>query len=125
MSTGPPDHNPRTSPPAQAGGDNHVPLSEEQILAAYVVPPTPHMGRIHLAEYDPDWTHLFEREARRIRAALGDQALQVEHMGSTSVPGRAAKPLIDLLLVVPNSADEAAYVPPLAAAGYTLRIREP
>ena len=46
-------------------------------------------------------------------------------MGSTSVPGLAAKPCVDILLVVADSSDEAAYVPPLEAAGYVLRIREP
>ncbi|HET6313326.1 MAG TPA: GrpB family protein [Chloroflexia bacterium] len=100
-------------------------MTEEQILASSVVPPTPLVGRIRLEEYNPDWPRLFEREAARIRAALGDQALQVEHAGSTSVPGLAAKPLIDIVLVVLNSADEAAYVPALETAGYTLTIREP
>jgi GrpB-like predicted nucleotidyltransferase (UPF0157 family) len=100
-------------------------MTEEQIVAASVVPRTPHMGRIHLEEYNPDWPRLFEREAHRIRVALGDQALRVEHVGSTSVPGLAAKPLIDILLVVPNSADEPTYAPALEAAGYILTIREP
>jgi GrpB-like predicted nucleotidyltransferase (UPF0157 family) len=104
---------------------NRPPMTEAQILAASVVPRTPHMGRIHLEEYNPDWPRLFEREAHRIQAALGDQALQVEHVGSTSVPGLAAKPLIDILLVVPDSTDESAYVPALEAAGYTLTVREP
>src|SRR5207247_4664855 len=61
----------------------------------------------------------------RIRAALGDRVLQLEHIGSTAVPGLAAKPVIDMILVVANSADEPAYVPALEAAGYTLRGREP
>jgi GrpB-like predicted nucleotidyltransferase (UPF0157 family) len=66
-----------------------------------------------------------EREATRIRAALGDQIVLLEHVGSTSVPGLATKPRIDILLIVPNSADEPTYVPALEAAGYVLRIREP
>ncbi len=78
-----------------------------------------------LVEYDPEWPRLFAREAKRIREALGERALQVEHAGSTSVPGLAAKPIIDIVLVVADSADEAAYVPALEAAGYVLRIREP
>ena len=80
---------------------------------------------IQLVDYDPDWPVLFQREADRIRAVLGDRALLVEHVGSTSVPGLAAKPRIDILLVVIDPADEAAYVPALETAGYILRIREP
>jgi GrpB-like predicted nucleotidyltransferase (UPF0157 family) len=78
-----------------------------------------------LATYDPDWPRLFSREADRLRAALGPAALRIEHVGSTSVPGLMAKPVIDVLLVVPDSADEPGYVPQLEAAGYVLRIREP
>ena len=59
---------------------------------------------------------LFAREAARIRAALDGRAVQVEHVGSTSVPGLTAKPIIDILLAVPDSADEQAYVPALEAA---------
>jgi GrpB-like predicted nucleotidyltransferase (UPF0157 family) len=68
---------------------------------------------------------LYEREERRIRAALGNRAVLIEHAGSTSVPGLAAKPKIDIVLAVPDTADEAAYVPALEGAGYVLRIREP
>ena len=68
---------------------------------------------------------LFSREAARIRAVLGRTAIKVKHVGSTSVPGLAAKPVIDIVLTVPDSSDEAAFVPALEAAGYVLRIREP
>ncbi len=60
-----------------------------------------------------------------MRAALGTRVLRLEHVGSTSVPGLAAKPIIDMLLVIADPAEEAAYVPALEAAGYVLRIREP
>src|SRR5262249_31921749 len=60
-----------------------------------------------------------------IRAALGGRVLLLEHVGSTSVPGLAAKPRIDILLVVADSSDEPSYVPPLEATGYRLHIREP
>ena len=98
--------------------------TEEELRASHVSG-SPSAGRVVLVESDPEWPRLFEREAERIRAALGDRALQIEHTGSTSIPGLAAKPVIDILLVVADSADEAAYVPPLEAAGYVLRIREP
>ena len=82
-------------------------------------------GPIELAEYDSAWPGLYEHEAEKIRSALGDRVLGLEHAGSTSVPGLAAKPVIDIVLTVADSADESAYVPQLEAAGYTLTIREP
>lgn len=99
--------------------------SDEELQAVTVGPRVPLNGTIFLAEYDPEWPRLFEREAARLRSLLGPRALQVEHVGSTSVPGLCAKPILDVLLVVADSADEADYLPPLESAGYTLRIREP
>ena len=82
-------------------------------------------GPVTLHEYDPAWPDLYAREAERIRGALGDRVLLLEHVGSTSVPGLVAKPRIDILLAVADSADEPAYVPALERAGYAVRIREP
>jgi len=87
--------------------------------------PTRADGPIHLAEYDPAWPGLYEREAARIRTLLGDRVRLLEHVGSTSIPGIAAKPVIDIDLAVPDSAEESAYVPDLEAGGYLLRAREP
>jgi GrpB-like predicted nucleotidyltransferase (UPF0157 family) len=101
------------------------PTSEEEMRAAYVGEPPVHGTTIHLAEYDPAWPALFEREAARIRRVLGDRVRVLEHVGSTSVPGLAAKPVIDIVLAVPDTADEPAYVPDLEGAGYVLTIREP
>ena len=81
--------------------------------------------RIILVEYDPEWPRLFAREAERLRAVLGPTALLIEHAGSTSVPGLAAKPIIDIVLAVPDTTDEASYLPALTEAGYVLRFREP
>jgi GrpB-like predicted nucleotidyltransferase (UPF0157 family) len=103
----------------------HVPLTEKEIEAATVGELVPHNATINLADYDPLWPALYEREAARVRGALGPAALRLEHVGSTSVPGLAAKPLIDMVLVVADSSDEDAYVPALEASGYVLRIREP
>ena len=75
---------------------------------------------VRLAEHDPAWPALFEQHRARVVAALGD--VEVEHIGSTAVPGLAAKPVIDLQVVVP-SLDEA--VGRLVEAGYELRVREP
>jgi len=102
-----------------------APMTEEQLAAIRVGDARPSGGQIVLAEYDPEWPRLFDREEERIRGALGDRALRVEHTGSTSVPGLAAKPIVDVTLVVDDTTDEASYVPALEAAGYELRIREP
>ncbi len=80
---------------------------------------------IRIVDYDPSWPATFEEHAENIRVALADMALQIEHIGSTSVPGLAAKAKIDILVVVPDSADEGAYVAPMETAGYALRLREP
>ena len=103
-------------------------MSEEREaeLAAVTVGPLEFLdGPVRLDDYDARWPEWFAREEERIRLALGDRVLQLEHVGSTSVPGLVAKPRIDILLVVAAPADEAGYVPALQAAGYTLRIREP
>ncbi len=107
----------------RARPDGPTPSSDPDPLP--VNAPTPVNGQIRLVPSDPAWPGLFAREAVRIRAALGERALQIEHIGSTSVPGLLAKPIIDILLVVTDCADEASYLPDLAAAGYRLRIREP
>lgn len=98
---------------------------EEQILAARIGPPEVLDGPITLVDYDPAWPQLFEREAARIKDALGVRVLQLEHVGSTSIPGLAAKPRIDILLVIADSANEQTYAPALETEGYVLRVREP
>ena len=86
---------------------------------------TPHNAQIYLAPYDPTWPAQYAVEAAKIRAALGDGAIALEHVGSTSIPGLSAKPIIDIVLCVADSADEDAYVPALTAQGYRLHLREP
>jgi GrpB-like predicted nucleotidyltransferase (UPF0157 family) len=104
----------------------HQQQTEEQINAARIGGAQPLAGgRIRLVEYDPAWPGLFQREAARIVMVLGDHVRLLEHVGSTSVPGLMAKPIVDMLLVVADSADEAAYVPAMQRAGYVLHIREP
>ena len=80
---------------------------------------------ILLLPYDPEWPQIFEQHRRKIQTALGKTALAIDHIGSTSVPGLAAKPIIDMMLVVEYSGDEPSYLPPLEKAGYELRVREP
>ena len=83
------------------------------------------MPKITLVDYDSAWPERYSGLEREIRELLGPAALQIEHVGSTSVPGLIAKPIIDIVLVVVDSAREEAYVPALETAGYTLDIREP
>jgi GrpB-like predicted nucleotidyltransferase (UPF0157 family) len=111
--------------PAGLGGTGAGLRSDEELREVFVGDLKPHDAPVTLAEYSADWPRLFDREARRIRAVLGGRALRIEHVGSTSVPGLAAKPIIDILLAVADSADEPSYLPSLEAAGYVLRIREP
>jgi GrpB-like predicted nucleotidyltransferase (UPF0157 family) len=100
--------------------------SEERLREVTVGEPQPLPGgRVQLDEYNPAWPSWFAREAARLRQSLGESALLIEHVGSTSVPGLCAKPIIDMLLAVPDSSDEPAYVPDMERAGYVLRIREP
>jgi len=80
---------------------------------------------INIVDYDLNWPKKFERHAKIIIDAIGDAALRIEHIGSTSVPGLAAKPIIDILVVVTDSSDESTYVTQLEAAEYVLRVREP
>jgi len=103
-----------------------MPDGRDDYMSAVTIGPRRRVdGPIVLADYDPAWPFLFEREAARIRGALGDRVRLLEHVGSTSVPGLPAKPIVDMLLAVADSADEAAYVPSMEAAGYVVRIREP
>ncbi|MGH3744924.1 MAG: GrpB family protein [Mycobacteriales bacterium] len=80
---------------------------------------------IVIAEHDPGWLSLFERLADDLRRALGTKALSLEHVGSTSVPDLAAKPIIDIDLTVAEPRDEDAYVLALAPLGYRHTVREP
>jgi GrpB-like predicted nucleotidyltransferase (UPF0157 family) len=80
---------------------------------------------IVIAEPDPAWPARFEAERARIAGALGSRALKIAHVGSTSVPGLAAKPIVDVLVAVAGADDDAAFVPALERAGYVLRVREP
>ena len=95
----------------------------DQVASVRVGGPKPR--DIRVVPYDAGWPAAYEGIAVLVRAALGDRVLDLSHVGSTSVPGLAAKPVIDVDLTVADSADEAAYLPDLEAAGFVLRIREP
>ena len=82
-------------------------------------------GTITLHAYDPSWPEQYQAELRKISRALQGERITVEHVGSTSVPGLCAKPILDILLLVEDAEAEERYVPALEGAGYVLRIREP
>ena len=82
-------------------------------------------GTITLHAYDPAWPEQYLSEQKKIMDALQGEAITVEHVGSTSVPGLCAKPILDILLLVEDAGAEERYVPALEQAGYVLRIREP
>jgi GrpB-like predicted nucleotidyltransferase (UPF0157 family) len=98
---------------------------DKRLIAGTIGDRQPLNSTIYLAPYTPDWPSQLLQHATLIREALGDKVLLLEHVGSTSVPGLAAKPIIDIVLAVVDSADESAYVPPLEEKGFVLRIREP
>ncbi len=99
------------------------PPSDEEIARARVAP-TDHTV-VEVVAPDASWPEQFSAVRTAVETALGDRALSVRHVGSTSVPGLWAKPIIDVDLIVADSADEAAYLPDLEAAGFELRVREP
>ena len=81
-------------------------MAEEYLKQVTVGEVEAHGGTIRLCPYDPRWPEQFRREAEKIRAALGDRALAVEHVGSTSVPGLCAKPILDILLLTADAGRE-------------------
>jgi GrpB-like predicted nucleotidyltransferase (UPF0157 family) len=80
---------------------------------------------IEISSYDPEWPRAFERWRARIAAGVGSAALHIEHVGSTSVPGLAAKPVVDIEVGVADLEAEDAYVPALESTGLEFRLREP
>jgi GrpB-like predicted nucleotidyltransferase (UPF0157 family) len=95
-------------------------------LTAGVVGGWPAAGRpVVVVDYDPGWADRFAAADAGLRAALGDLVCNVEHVGSTSIPGLAAKPIVDIDLLVTDADDEAGYRPALERLGYRLVLREP
>ena len=80
---------------------------------------------LELHDYDERWVGLYLDHRRRILDALAAANVGVEHIGSTSVPGLAAKPIIDIVVTVDDITAEEDYLVPVLAAGYELRVREP
>lgn len=105
----------------------YQPLGENEIREARLEPDDVRLWRQRVAVSvpDPRWAVVFSRISAAITSALGRSVISLEHVGSTSVPGLSAKPVIDIDLIVADSSDEQSYVPHLEAKGFDLRIREP
>jgi GrpB-like predicted nucleotidyltransferase (UPF0157 family) len=101
--------------------DDRPPPGADPFLPGHAL--TPYTIRVE--EYDEEWPRRFADAERAIRGALGGRVRELHHVGSTAVPGLAAKPFVDADLVVDDPADEASYVPDLEAVGFVHRIREP
>jgi GrpB-like predicted nucleotidyltransferase (UPF0157 family) len=101
--------------------DDAPPPGADPYLPGHAQTPYP----IRIEEYDDEWPRRFADAHSLIRRALGDRVLELHHVGSTAVPGLAAKPFVDADLVVADPADEASYIPDLEAVGFSHRIREP
>jgi GrpB-like predicted nucleotidyltransferase (UPF0157 family) len=101
----------------------YEPPTDEEIAQARVAPVLP--APVEVVPPDPGWPDEFERVRAQVLEALGERVLSIEHVGSTSVPGLWAKPVIDVDVTVADSGDEASYLPDLEAAGFELRVREP
>ena len=119
-----------TAAPGVGTGDeppvrDHVLADERRDVTTVEIVGGPEALRVGLHEYDPAWAVTFAEHRERILRAVGQLDVRVEHIGSTSVPGLAAKPIVDLVVVVPDVTDESAYLEPLLGAGYELRVREP
>jgi GrpB-like predicted nucleotidyltransferase (UPF0157 family) len=97
----------------------------EQIAAALVGALPRRWESIVIEDYDPAWVERFAAASSALREVLGDRIIDVQHVGSTSVPGLAAKPIIDIDLLVADTADESRYLPTLEGIGYRLVLREP
>ncbi|MBW6435670.1 GrpB family protein [Actinoplanes hulinensis] len=97
----------------------------EQTATALIGEPPQRWRTIVIEDYDPSWVDRYTAARDGIRQALGDRILSIDHVGSTSVPGLAAKPIIDIDLLLAATDDESAYVPRLERAGYRLLLREP
>ncbi|PWR14744.1 hypothetical protein DKT69_14665 [Micromonospora sicca] len=97
----------------------------EQIAAGLVEEPPRSWQSIVVEDYDPAWADRYAAVSSLLKEALGDLVLNTEHVGSTSVPGLAAKPIIDIDLLLEDTTDESRYIPALEGIGYRLVLRQP
>jgi GrpB-like predicted nucleotidyltransferase (UPF0157 family) len=97
----------------------------EQMASAMVGEPPAKWQSIVIEDYDPVWVDRFAEASSLLSEVLGGLIISTEHVGSTSVPGLAAKPIIDIDLLIEDTAEESRYIPALERLGYRLVLREP
>ena len=98
----------------------HVRREQVEVVTGSGRPVDPH----EVTGYDPGWPARFRAWRERLTAALGQVTVRIEHVGSTSVPGLAAKPVIDIQVSVPDVDDEQSYLGRAESAGLVLHLRE-
>lgn len=81
--------------------------------------------KIHIVKWNPEWIELFGSLAAELRGALGDTAIRIDHIGSTAVPGLAAKPIVDIQVSVADLQALRDFAEPLARLGYRFREDNP
>ncbi|MFG1870582.1 GrpB family protein [Micromonospora arborensis] len=97
----------------------------EQVDAGLVGEPPRTWESVVIEDHDPTWARRFTAARSSLTEALGGLIIGVEHVGSTAVPGLAAKPVIDIDLIIEDTAEESTYLPALERLGYRLVLREP
>lgn len=108
-------------------------FSPTELMKPYVIDPqdsyfvngVPPIENVAVVAYDPLWPNIYSALASKIMIELGSNLLEIDHVGSTAVPGLAAKSIIDIDLTVADAADEKTYVSALENLGYRLIVREP
>ncbi|MEG1626917.1 GrpB family protein [Pseudomonas sp.] len=108
-------------------------ISPKEIMDNYVIDPqdsyfvngVPPIENVAVVAYEPSWPEIYSTLESEIKNKLGSNLLKIDHVGSTAVPGLAAKPVIDIDLTVADAADEKTYVLALESLGYRLIVREP
>jgi GrpB-like predicted nucleotidyltransferase (UPF0157 family) len=104
--------------------DRTRPKVSDELLDTILIGGREPVTRVTIAEYDHAWAERYLQECARIRRALGERALRIEHIGSTAVPGLAAKPIVDIVVTLADLDAVSHLETALDAAGYELRVRE-
>lgn len=108
-------------------------VSKKEMMEHYVIDPqdsyfvngVPPIENVAVVAYDPSWPEIYSALESKIKNKLGSNLLKIDHVGSTAVPGLAAKPVIDIDVTVADAADEEIYLLALENLGYRLIVREP